>query len=128
MTQSLDRLLVRRDFLRVAKGLRRGTHGLVLQLSDNPDPDQHHKIRYGLTATRKIGGAVIRNRARRRLRALAHEILPKLGRQGMDYVLIARLESNNRNFADLRQDLSYALRKLHSEWDEKLQMLQAENN
>lgn len=123
MTQSLDRLLVRRDFLRVAKGLKRGTRGLVLQLSHNPDPDQTHKIRYGLTATRKVGGAVIRNRARRRLRALAHEILPKLGRLGMDYVLIARLESNERNFADLRQDLSYALRELHAEWDEKLHTL-----
>lgn len=118
MAQSLDRLLARRDFLRVAQGVKRGTHGLVLQARDNPNSEQNSKIRYGLTATRKIGGAVVRNRARRRLRAVAQEILPKFGRQGMDYVLIARLESNNRNFDALRQDLSYALRKLHAEWDE----------
>lgn len=116
MAQSLDRLLVRRDFLHVARGLKRVTHGLVLQA--RPRGTKDTGIRYGLTATRKIGGAVTRNRARRRLRALAREILPQFGRAGLDYVLIARKDSGAREFAALREDLKYALRKLHDELDE----------
>jgi len=119
MAQSLERLLVRRDFLAAAKGASKATKGLVLQLRARDD--ERAEIRFGLTATKKIGPAVTRNRAKRRLRALAREILPKEGRSGMDYVLIGRLETGRRNFNDLRNDLLYALRKLHREIDQNEQ-------
>ena len=74
--------------------------------------DDAAEIRFGLTASRKVGGAVARNRARRRLRALAREILPIAGRPGTDYVLIARAETLNRPHAALRADLERALARL----------------
>ena len=71
-------------------------------------------IRFGLTASKKIGNAVIRNRARRRLRALAREILPLHGLPGWDYVLVGRPEATvSRDFAALRADLVRALGRVH---------------
>jgi ribonuclease P protein component len=63
--------------------------------------------------TRKLGGAVVRNRARRRLRALAVAQLPQKGRPGWDYVLIARLGAVRRPFAELEGELESALEMLH---------------
>jgi ribonuclease P protein component len=73
-----------------------------IQNSDNT-------IGVGFTASKKVGGAVARNRAKRRLRALAAEILPVEGRPGRDYVLIARPATVTRAFDDLRADLREAL-------------------
>jgi ribonuclease P protein component len=70
-------------------------------------------FRYGLTASRKVGGAVDRNRAKRRLRALVHAILPTIGHPGMDYVLIARRAALTRDFALMRQDLEQGIARLH---------------
>lgn len=102
----------RTEFLAVAKSGRKWvTPGLILQTGaaagGNAAP-----IRYGLTASRTVGQAVVRNCARRRLRALAQEILP-LHALPRDYVLIARTGTARRAFADLRQDLVTALRKLN---------------
>ncbi len=69
--------------------------------------------RLGLTASKKVGNAVARNRAKRRLRALANEVLPDHGKPGMDYVLIGRPATPCRAYADLRQDLLVALERLH---------------
>ncbi len=66
--------------------------------------------RYGLTATKKLGGAVIRNRARRRLRAVAEKVLPKA--KAGDYVLVARPGAVTRNFRAMHRDLEKALKKL----------------
>lgn len=66
-------------------------------------------MRYGITASRKVGGAVARNRAKRRLRALLRQVLPQVGRPGTDYVLIARQESLKRNFALMKQELIQAI-------------------
>jgi ribonuclease P protein component len=71
-------------------------------------------IRVGFTTSRKVGGAVARNRARRRLRALAEEILPACGRPGCDYVLIGRPATPTRPFASLRSDFEAALARLHA--------------
>ncbi len=68
----------------------------------------------GVTASRKIGGAVIRNRAKRRLRALAREVLPHAGRPGTDYVLVARAAMARRPFGALVADLEEALRRVHA--------------
>ncbi len=112
--QALGRLKRRRDFLKVAgSGDKRVTAGLVLQRR-NRSPgergvDGDSTIRVGFTASRRVGNAVQRNRARRRLKALAGEVLPELGRPGYDYVLIARATTVTRPFAALTQDLRRAL-------------------
>jgi ribonuclease P protein component len=78
-----------------------------------PDSD-HRAIRLGLTASRKIGGAVERNRAKRRLRAAAEAVLPLYGRPGNDYVLVARRETLTRPFEGLIGDLKSALAAAHA--------------
>lgn len=69
-------------------------------------------VRVGFTASRKVGNAVIRNRAKRRLRAAAAEVLARHGRPGTDYVLIARAGTGERPFAALVGDLAAALRQV----------------
>ena len=66
-------------------------------------------LRYGITVTRKIGGAVVRNRMKRRFRALLRELLPTLGIPGADHVLIGREGGIEREFAVMRDELSAAL-------------------
>jgi ribonuclease P protein component len=69
--------------------------------------------RFGLTVTKKIGGAVVRNRVRRRLRALTAGLDPTKVRPGFDYVLIARSAALSRAFPDLKADLDLALSRVH---------------
>lgn len=69
-------------------------------------------VRVGYTVTKKIGGAVTRNRIKRRLRALCREILPLHGDSETDYVLIARAAAAELEFSDLRDELTRALRRL----------------
>jgi ribonuclease P protein component len=83
---------------------------LILQAA--PGPTGATTIRVGFTATRKLGGAVIRNRAKRRLRAAAADVLAKRGRPGVDYVLIARRGTAERPSAALVADLETALRRV----------------
>jgi ribonuclease P protein component len=68
--------------------------------------------RVGFTVTKKIGNAVIRNRMKRRFRALAREILPAQGIAGADHVMIGRSTGIERDFEALRQDLTRALQKV----------------
>lgn len=105
--------LVRRaDFLRLtASGMRRVTPGFILQAAprgDHPTP----QLRIGFTASRKVGNAVKRNRARRRLKAVAGEILPAHGMPGFDLVLIARPATVDRPYRDLVQDFTAALKRM----------------
>ena len=91
--------------------------GLILQigpvelLKQPPNPD-HPALHYGLTASKKVGNAVQRNRARRRLRELARLVLACHADPTFAYVLIAREATGTRDFAALRQDLVIALQKL----------------
>lgn len=84
--------------------------GFVLLV--RPREDGCAAIRVGYTITKKIGGAVIRNRMKRRFRALAAELLPGEGLAGADHVLIGRAGGIERPFADLRRELSKALAKV----------------
>ena len=69
-------------------------------------------MRVGFTVTRKIGGAVVRNRMKRRFRALAREIIPTTGLSGADHVMIGRAKGVERDFSLLRSELAGALDKL----------------
>jgi len=84
--------------------------GFVLLLRDREDGDP--AMRIGITVTKKIGNAVIRNRMKRRFRALAREILPGNGRPGADHILIGRAGGVERPYADLMRELRKALAKL----------------
>jgi ribonuclease P protein component len=77
-----------------------------------PEAVAGEKVRVGFTASRKVGNAVVRNRAKRRLRAAAAEILPRYGRPDTDYVLIARAGTGERGYAELVADLAGALRQV----------------
>ena len=107
----MERLKKRADFLRAAKGIRRVTQSLTLETCPTPEPAEG--VRVGFTATRKLGGAVERNRAKRRLRAAAAAVLPLSGRAGNDYVLVARPGTLTRQFSSLIEDLGQALAAAH---------------
>lgn len=109
----LPTLKKRRDFLRAARaGAKSAMPGLVLQVRPNAEADRPAGgIRVGFTVSRKVGNAVTRNRARRRLRAVAERVLGQRAGQGRDYVLIGRRDTVARPFAALVQDLETALRR-----------------
>jgi ribonuclease P protein component len=84
--------------------------GFVLLVRDRKDEDA--TMRVGFTVTKKIGGAVVRNRMKRRFRALAREIVPEQGFAGADHVMIGRANGVERDFGQLRADLASALDRL----------------
>jgi len=112
MPVSAATLKKRTEFLAAARGAKAATPGLVLQARKRPEAEAG-PYRTGFTATRKIGGAVARNRAKRRLRAVAAELMPECGRMGYDYVLIGRADTANRKYDALREDLKRALNRVH---------------
>ena len=107
----VQRLTRRPEFLHVAgKGKRTALPGLVLQAC--PRENEAGVIRLGLTASRKVGGAVERNRARRRLREAARQVLARHAAPGCDYVLVSRRDSATRPWLKMIDDLETALRRL----------------
>ena len=115
-TLGLSRLKRRPEFLAVAAARRKWVApGLVLQARRTESAagsEGAPTIRFGITASRKVGNAVARNRAKRRLRAAAAEVLPVSGASGYDVVLIARAATLKRSYADLKADLAKGLAKL----------------
>ena len=111
---AIGRLKTRKEFLYVRDGARFVTPGLVLQARARSEPETlDSSSRFGFTASRAIGGAVKRNRARRRLK----EAVRLAGQTGAveryDYVLIAREGTLQRRFTELVRDLERALIKVH---------------
>ena len=111
----MQHLSARADFLRAQKGVRRTTPGIILEVCPTPSARilADGSLRVGFTASKKIGGAVVRNRAKRRLRAAASAVLPLSGLPGTDYVLVARRDTVTRPFDSLVADLAEALRAAH---------------
>ena len=106
----LQSIPARRDFLRARnQGRKVVARGLVIQATRR----ETDIWRVGLTASKKIGNAVCRNRARRRMRALAREHLAVMARPGVDYVLIARHDTNSCDWQDLVIGFKKAIRYLH---------------
>jgi ribonuclease P protein component len=113
------RLKRRRDFLHLARtGRKWAAPGLVLQAKLRPEGQETIKgtdtasVRIGFTVSRKVGNAVVRNRARRRLKAAAENIFPARGMPGFDYVVIGRAATPNRPWAALQDDMVAALKKV----------------
>jgi ribonuclease P protein component len=108
--QRLITIKKRADFLAANGGKRATTPGFILLVRDRKDDDA--AMRIGFTVTKKIGGAVVRNRMKRRFRELAREIVPAKGFSGADHVMIGRAKGIEREFALLRSDLAGALASL----------------
>lgn len=106
----MERLRKRSEFLSVSKTEKKWiTPAFIIQICQRAPEGP---VRYGLTASRKVGGAVERNRAKRRLRALARAVLSKMGQPGTDYVLIARHAALTRDFALMLKELEHGLARL----------------
>ncbi len=120
MAARLARLKTRPQFLKVAASRRKWvTPGLILQARRRPPPDEQDAgdapIRVGFTVSRKVGNAVRRNRARRRLRAAAAEVLGERGRPGHDYVIVGRQGTLTRPYPELLSDLRQALERVEGQ-------------
>ena len=100
-------LTKRADFLAANKGLRNARPGFVLLTRPNGDQG----VRYGITVTKKIGNAVVRNRMKRRFRELLRAALPANALANHDHVLIGRAGGVERDFAQMLQELEIVLKR-----------------
>ncbi|NNE78950.1 MAG: ribonuclease P protein component [Silicimonas sp.] len=111
---SISILKKRTDFLKAARAKRLSTPAFTLQWRER-EAGEAEGIRVGFTCSKKVGNAVARNRAKRRLREIARKTLPNQGQDGFDYVLIGRRDTTaTRDFSQMLADLESALAKAHS--------------
>jgi ribonuclease P protein component len=103
----IDRLRKRPDFLAAAKGATCARGCVLVQRRDREDGDD--RVRLGFTATKRLGGAVVRNRCKRRLREAARALVPLHGKRGCDYVFVARGGAATRPWPRLLDDMKTAL-------------------
>lgn len=113
LTLLIERLKKRADFLAAAKGRALAAGAVLTQARKRGD--QTDTVRLGFTATRRIGGAVARNRAKRRLREAARQLAPLHALAGCDYVFIARQGTVSRPWARLLDDMKSTLQRLAAE-------------
>lgn len=112
---AIERLKKRAEFLACAQAPSCARGAVVVQA--RPRGDDQPLVRAGFTATKRIGGSVQRNRAKRRMREAARLLLPDLGRPGVDYVFIARGGVTTRPWVRLLDDMKSALIRLAAERD-----------
>lgn len=112
----IERLKRRPEFLAAAASPSVAKGAVVIQARDRADGSP--LVRAGFTATKKIGGAVQRNRAKRRLREAARALLPLHGLPGRDYVFVARAGTTSRPWAALLDDVKTALLRLAADLGE----------
>lgn len=121
----LHTLKDRRDFVRLKSGRSWVTPAFVLQAAPRPSGEAADVPRFGFTVSRhavaqdgphgrKRGGAVRRNRARRRLKEAARLVAPQAARADYDYVIVGRTAALDRDFADMIADLRKAFAKVHA--------------
>ncbi|MBN2906283.1 MAG: ribonuclease P protein component [Rhodobacteraceae bacterium] len=120
VSSCLTVLSKRADFLRAARARRQGTPAFTVQARERSAEECQgtagQGIRIGYTCSKKVGNAVARNRAKRRLREIARAVLPVDGRPGWDYVLIGRPDvTASRALTEMQADLRRALAKLHGD-------------
>jgi ribonuclease P protein component len=109
----VQNMKIRRQFLACNHGLRQGTKAFLLQARNRNDTDP--AVNVGFTCSKKVGNAVARNRAKRRLREIARLTLPETARAGWDYVLIGRKDvTATLDFTQMQTDLRWALHKIHT--------------
>ena len=113
-SKRLTRIVKRSEYLRVKqRGSSVAKPGLVMQAAPSANDGSYVYPRVGFTVSKRVGNAVKRNRARRRLRSIASDILPKEGFPAWDYVFIGRLVTLDRPYDSLLEDARAALRKIH---------------
>ncbi len=114
---TITRMKTRPQFLACAQGASCARGAVVIQARDRNDGAPI--IHAGFTATKRVGGAVVRNRAKRRLREAARQLLPQFARPGHDYVFIARGGAPQRPWPRLLDDIKSALLRLAPESDRR---------
>jgi ribonuclease P protein component len=112
--QQLVTLKRRREFLSVRGGARSAAPAFVLEGKRRSSAIPHETPRFGFTVSKQVGGAVERNRIKRRLKAAARDVLLEHARRDYDYVLIARRPALDADFAALVSDLAKSLKRVHA--------------
>jgi ribonuclease P protein component len=124
---ALTSLKVRKDFLHAAQGLKASGQFVLLQMCkqrvDRSAPYSQPVVGFGLTASKKVGNAVARNRAKRRLRAAMMALLPVHGQVGWDYVAVARTATVSASWPALLDDLSRLFIRLQSKANRPIEPL-----
>ncbi len=103
----------RKDFLRAAKDITIVANNVVVQAAHILSDDSNQAARIGFTATKKLGKAHVRNRTKRRLRAVVREIYAEYALPDVDYVLVGRFDTPVCPFKDLRRDVIYAFKRVN---------------
>ena len=105
--QKIDKITKRSDYLRASKSKYFRSNSFIIQFYNRADT---LGPRYGVTATKKIGNAIKRNKAKRRIRNLVKDLLPKYGKNGYDYVFIAKENLINEDWEVLKEESTSVLK------------------